>query len=248
MSRRVHLATGLLERDGSLLLVASRYPNQPEPLWNLPGGRQRDGELLSDAVRREFLEETGLVVRVGSARYVSESYDRATNVHFLNVTFDVSVDNSLDGGDAGALRQAQGDNRQAQGDNRQAQGDNRQAQGDNRQAQGDNRQAQGDNRQAQGDNRQAQGDNRQAQGDNRQAQGDNRQAQGDNRQARGDSRQAQGGDAHVTGLAWVPRAELAGRLTVAVVREPLLAHLGDERLRYFGFADAGITIEFSDPP
>jgi hypothetical protein len=36
----VHLATALLEHEGRVLLVASRYPNQPEPLWNLPGGRQ----------------------------------------------------------------------------------------------------------------------------------------------------------------------------------------------------------------
>jgi ADP-ribose pyrophosphatase YjhB (NUDIX family) len=80
---------GLLERDGRLLLVASRYPNHPEPLWNLPGGRQRDGELLGETVRREFLEETGLAVEVGSVRYVSESYDRSANVHFLSIAFDV---------------------------------------------------------------------------------------------------------------------------------------------------------------
>jgi len=86
---RVHLAMGLLERDGRLLLVASRYPNHPEPLWNLPGGRQRDGELLVQTVRREFREETGLAVEVGSVRYVSESYDRNTNVHFLSIAFDV---------------------------------------------------------------------------------------------------------------------------------------------------------------
>jgi ADP-ribose pyrophosphatase YjhB (NUDIX family) len=91
---RVHLATGLLERDGRLLLVASRYPNHPQPLWNLPGGRQRDGELLVETVRREFLEETGLAVEVGSVRYVSESYDRETNVHFLSIAFDVRVASS----------------------------------------------------------------------------------------------------------------------------------------------------------
>jgi len=86
---RVHLAMGLLERDGRLLLVASRYPNHPQPLWILPGGRQRDGELLVQTVRREFREETGLAVEVGSVRYVSESYDRNTNVHFLSIAFDV---------------------------------------------------------------------------------------------------------------------------------------------------------------
>ena len=152
---RVHLVTGLLEREGSLLLVASSYRNHPRPLWNLPGGRQAPGELLAGTLRREFLEETSLEVTVGGLRYVAESYDRSTDTHFLSVAFDVY--------------------------------------------------------------------------------------------SQGDAR-ASGDDAHVVGLAWVPRAELASRLTVAVIREPLLAHLANPEQRYFGFADAGITIEFADLP
>ncbi len=152
---RVHLATGILERDGCLLLVASRYRNHPEPLWNLPGGRQRHGELLAETVRREFCEETTLDVEVGSVRYVSESYDRSAGMHFVSVAFDVRSDGH-------PLVAA--------------------------------------------------------------------------------------GDAHVVDVAWVPFAGLAGKLVVPVVRDPLLAHLADPARRYFGFADAGITIAFSDAP
>ncbi len=83
----IHLATGVAVRDGCVLLVASHYPNHPQPLWNLPGGRQQPGELLGDTVRREVFEETGLHVENGALAYVSESYDGQT--HFLNVTFDV---------------------------------------------------------------------------------------------------------------------------------------------------------------
>ena len=150
----MHLCTGVLERNGAVLLVASRYPNQPEPLWTLPGGRQRAGELLPDALRREFLEETGLAVEAGGLLYLSESYDRSTGTHFLNATFAVST--------AGEPRRP-------------------------------------------------------------------------------------ADDAHVVDVAWVPRAELAERLAVRVVREPLLAALAGETRRYFGFADAGITIEFFEP-
>ncbi len=89
---RVHLVAGILEREDGLLLAASRYPNHREPLWNLPGGRQRHGELLDEALRREFLEETGLHVAVGDLAYVSESYDRATGTHFVAVVFGVSAD------------------------------------------------------------------------------------------------------------------------------------------------------------
>jgi 8-oxo-dGTP diphosphatase len=135
--------------------VASRYPNHAAPLWNLPGGRQREGELLDEALRREFLEETGLAVAVGRLRYLSESYDRATATHFLCAVFTVRAE-----GEAHVPR----------------------------------------------------------------------------------------GDAHVVDVAWVARPELATRLAVAVVREPLLAHLADPARSYFAFADAGVTIEFADEP
>jgi len=151
---RVHLVTGILERNGALLLVASRYPNRLEPLWNLPGGRQREGELLGQALAREFLEETGLTIARGPLAYVAESYDRATGVHFVNFTFTVA--------------------------------------------------------------------------------------------ATGEPL-VPWDDAHVVACAWVPGAELATRLTVGVIREPLLAYLQGERTRYYGFDDAGVTIEFADP-
>jgi 8-oxo-dGTP diphosphatase len=85
----IHLATGLLVRDNRLLMVASRYANQPEPLWNLPGGRQQSGELLAETVVREVFEETRLHVEPREVAYVSESYDGAT--HYLNVTFNVAL-------------------------------------------------------------------------------------------------------------------------------------------------------------
>ncbi len=90
----IHLATGIAIRDGSLLMVASRYPNHREPLWNLPGGRQLPGELLSETVVRELFEETGLRAEAGEVAYVSESYDGAE--HFLNVTFRVILRQAQD--------------------------------------------------------------------------------------------------------------------------------------------------------
>jgi ADP-ribose pyrophosphatase YjhB (NUDIX family) len=86
----IHLASGIAIRDGRLLLVASHYPNQPQPLWNLPGGRQQPSELLVETVVREFYEETQLRVHAGELAYVSESYDGER--HFLNATFLVELD------------------------------------------------------------------------------------------------------------------------------------------------------------
>jgi 8-oxo-dGTP diphosphatase len=50
---------------------------------------------------------------------------------------------------------------------------------------------------------------------------------------------------HVETAAWVPLGELAERIAVAVVREPLLAYL-ERGSRYAGYPEAGITIEWPD--
>ncbi|MGB8964634.1 MAG: NUDIX domain-containing protein [Candidatus Cybelea sp.] len=165
----IHLATGLLVRDGRLLMVASRYPNHPQPLWNLPGGRQQPGELLTETVVREVFEETGLRVRAASLAYVSESYDGEQ--HFLNVTFLV------------ILRQAPDDKGNASFDS----------------------------------------------------------ACPERRRRAQDEK----GCDHVVEVAWVPPAEVAERIVVGVVREPLLAYLrGALAEQYAGFHKAGVTIEW----
>ena len=86
---RIHLATGIAVRDNDLLLVASVYPSHADPIWSLPGGRQRHGELLQETLVREVREETGLDAHVSDVAYVSESYDG--DVHVLNTTFEMSV-------------------------------------------------------------------------------------------------------------------------------------------------------------
>jgi ADP-ribose pyrophosphatase YjhB (NUDIX family) len=83
----IHLATALVRRENNVLLVASHYPNHARALWNMPGGRQQTGELLTQTAVRELTEETGMTGTVRRLCYVSESYDGTT--HFTNFTFEV---------------------------------------------------------------------------------------------------------------------------------------------------------------
>ncbi|MHB8463173.1 MAG: NUDIX domain-containing protein [Vulcanimicrobiaceae bacterium] len=87
----IRVASALLVRTGRVLLVASSYQGKAEPLWFLPGGRPKDGELLHEAVVRETAEETGLVARVIGLRYVSESIS-PSGVHIVNHTFGIEAD------------------------------------------------------------------------------------------------------------------------------------------------------------
>lgn len=49
---------------------------------------------------------------------------------------------------------------------------------------------------------------------------------------------------HVVAVEWVDLAELERRLEVAVVREPLVDYLHGRARRYYGFHEAGVTIQW----
>jgi ADP-ribose pyrophosphatase YjhB (NUDIX family) len=53
------------------------------------------------------------------------------------------------------------------------------------------------------------------------------------------------GDDHVVAVEWVGIERLAERIAIAVVRDPLVHYLRD-RTRYYGYADAGVTIEWPE--
>ena len=63
---------GLCRHGERLLLVRHRALLHDGSFWEMPGGGVEFGESLSEAVAREFWEETGLVVRVGELLFVSE--------------------------------------------------------------------------------------------------------------------------------------------------------------------------------
>ena len=82
--RRWSVASGLLESDGRLLLVANRRRNGAVD-WSPPGGVIDEGEHEIDALTREVVEETGLRV----TRWLGPLY--AINVVFAELQWDLRV-------------------------------------------------------------------------------------------------------------------------------------------------------------
>ena len=79
---------GIAVRDGSVLMVRRGKPPS-DGLWSVPGGRLEWGETMADAVGREVLEETGLVVDVGEVAGVVERMHEG--FHYVIVDYFVTV-------------------------------------------------------------------------------------------------------------------------------------------------------------
>lgn len=82
-------AKALILHNGKLLL--NRCVSRLGVYYALPGGGQHDGELLTETVRREVLEETGLTVepmRMSAIfESVTESHDGYVNAHKMYFVF-----------------------------------------------------------------------------------------------------------------------------------------------------------------
>ena len=68
MAAPVDVAVGILMKANGDVLLAQRPEGKPYAgYWEFPGGKVESGETIVDALRREFVEELGVVVGAAEA-------------------------------------------------------------------------------------------------------------------------------------------------------------------------------------
>ena len=91
---------GICEVDGKILLLKVRSKSSHDAnRWEIPGGKVKKGEFFDEALRREFLEATGLKICIDSHyNTIQNDYTACkTNeeIKSIQVIMNVSVDGDV---------------------------------------------------------------------------------------------------------------------------------------------------------
>ncbi|HPT08442.1 MAG TPA: NUDIX hydrolase [bacterium] len=83
----------LIINNGKLLILKRIKDTYEGGLWDLPGGTLEDGEDLSEGIKREVFEETGLKIKNPGLFYYSSNIDIKKNKQFITIIFIVELNN-----------------------------------------------------------------------------------------------------------------------------------------------------------
>ena len=74
MNRRISVRAIVLDEDRLLCVrqTPANNPNAENSYWNVPGGGLKEGESLTDCLRREIFEELGVKSEIGSLMYIQQ--------------------------------------------------------------------------------------------------------------------------------------------------------------------------------
>jgi 8-oxo-dGTP diphosphatase len=87
----VEIVTAIVRRGDELLMVRQAGPGE-QPVWSVPGGRVEAGELLTEALGRELLEESGVrLLDAGRVAFTVQVDDRRDGWAGCVWTWDVAA-------------------------------------------------------------------------------------------------------------------------------------------------------------
>ncbi|WP_407433121.1 NUDIX hydrolase [Methanobrevibacter sp.] len=92
-------ARGICEFEGKILLLKVRSKSSHDAeKWEIPGGKVKKGEFFDQALKREFLEETGLEINIDSLYNVIQNEYTAckTNEKIKSVQLIMKVSSDSD--------------------------------------------------------------------------------------------------------------------------------------------------------
>jgi 8-oxo-dGTP pyrophosphatase MutT (NUDIX family) len=88
-------AYGVARREGEVLLTRASLTSGVPGTWWLPGGGVKFGESPQECLAREFMEETGLDVRVGGVldvlADVTDMVQQPVRLHSIRLIYEVEV-------------------------------------------------------------------------------------------------------------------------------------------------------------
>ncbi|RED17920.1 NUDIX domain-containing protein [Pontivivens insulae] len=85
------LAARALILDAGRLLLVNAYPGAQSDLMCLPGGGVEKHQSVPDNLIREVWEETGLTIRIGALRAVSEFHHPEKGFHQVELIYEASI-------------------------------------------------------------------------------------------------------------------------------------------------------------
>lgn len=90
---------GICIENDRILMIRHRFVGDENIFWSPPGGGMQFGESAPETLKREFLEETGLIVEAGKMLFVNEFIQpplHAVELFFEIKTFSGSIIKGLD--------------------------------------------------------------------------------------------------------------------------------------------------------
>jgi 8-oxo-dGTP diphosphatase len=80
----IEVAAAIIEDEQGRILIARRKPGKSQAgMWEFPGGKIEEGELVEDCLRRELIEEMGIEIAPYAYFGVNDHHYGSTHIRLI---------------------------------------------------------------------------------------------------------------------------------------------------------------------